>query len=1035
MYFCKNGRCTFSTTLSSGLKRHRCKFKKERFNSSTNHSVSLFQTSDIPITSTEIHDNVPDYIPDSPIALHNDTFPEISDEQHDFVRDFCALLTTCTSKDSLTVFRSTVSMLTNPAFDIQSFRRHIKDFKSCVKFNERSFTEIADTDGFSKFEVSFDDGDDIHKSLLYRKDVVRVLQKQVEMASQGDFIYNSCGSNTGTTNARNTWCHPLDTDYFTSFEDILRKRVMSSSNPDIFWSSTSTRHCFPGFIQVFTDKTVTTLKASGMAAHAVHAVFVNCSKEYRRYLIQNGYTIIGFLPTHIFETSPSDSIDEQKDSSPSNTIHETDEAELISADLPSLDSAQKLPQEDTADQKIVQLMDKITLTSTAKGRRVKIGLVYSSMKKILEQLVKTAENGFNIVKATCTYCCFPLLISYCCDIPEAKDMTAVKHNLNTPSPCHNCLVSLDDILELRTAPRRDTQSTLQLRKDVESQLKLNNNVQRWSDSVLDTFKFLLNFQSLASWSSFLEDIKVEKPFLIPGDIYGLFSFEPLHNLHLGISKILKQGTFAYISSNHQVGFVNSKRRTKIAISSKKTSILRACNSYLRVIDENSGITSLRVDFSTKAASATLNGLFLENGVRGMLEGKDYRNVDMVFPFVCAFLDRKTQETSGVLTKISTMNSSLLTMLYYEIDRKGLTAERLSTLRDRIRMLKIDMASFYKRFTQTGLFTLKFHLLDHLAEDLSKYCSLAYLDSSPFEQYNAVIKMHYRKTSRRHATAFQETIGRIGSSTKTISENLRTTERTDNTPQSLVKNGTSTTLHNLRNSTASVTTTALEEVLENLKSHIVDSDIPVLIQLIDDQLREECAGVHDTAVHIIFVNSGFIDGCEVPTLDDYDEELNIVPYNFKAKVGLAEQRVIASNCFGSSSKNHHSTVILRGRGDVDEFWFAQVISLFHISVPQRNYSKQVSFLRYFHVTEPSDQIDRILGCICLRWETEDGVDHTKRQNRLQSSISVGEQYGLVSFQSLCGVVHIIRSNYALPPFSKELPWPYHKFYVNKFLYKC
>ena len=61
-------------------------------------------------------------------------------------------------------------------------------------------------------------------------------------------------------------------------------------------------------------------------------------------------------------------------------------------------------------------------------------------------------------------------------------------------------------------------------------------------------------------------------------------------------------------------------------------------------------------------------------------------------------------------------------------------------------------------------------------------------------------------------------------------------------------------------------------------------------------------VHDTAVDITFVNSGFIDGCEVPTLDDYDEELNIVPYKFKAKVGLAEQRVIASNCFGSSSKN-------------------------------------------------------------------------------------------------------------------------------------
>jgi len=302
---------------------------------------------------------------------------------------------------------------------------------------------------------------------------------------------------------------------------------------------------------------------------------------------------------------------------------------------------------------------------------------------------------------------------------------------------------------------------------------------------------------------------------------------------------------------------------------------------------------------------------------------------MLICFFLSFLDRITQETKGELTKISTMYSSLLTMLYYDIDLKGLTTERLSTLRDIIRTLKVDMASFYKRFTQNGLFTLKFHLLDHLPEDLSKYCSLAYLDSSPFEQYNAIIKMHYRKTSKRHATAFQETVGRIGSSNTTISENSRTTERTDHGPQSLVTKGTSTTLHNLRNCTASVTTSAIAQVLENLKTHLVDSDIPVLIQLIDDQLREECVGVHDTAVDIKFVNSGFIDGCEVPTLDDYDEELNIVPYKFKAKVGLAEQRVIASNCFGSSSKKHHSTVILRGRGDEEEFWFDRSDSRVHL----------------------------------------------------------------------------------------------------------
>ena len=75
------------------------------------------------------------------------------------------------------------------------------------------------------------------------------------------------------------------------------------------------------------------MKANGMAAHAVHAVFLNASKTFRRSLIQNGHTIVGFLPTYILDVSPSSFLNTVDDVPQNIILRETDQDELISADL------------------------------------------------------------------------------------------------------------------------------------------------------------------------------------------------------------------------------------------------------------------------------------------------------------------------------------------------------------------------------------------------------------------------------------------------------------------------------------------------------------------------------------------------------------------------------------------------------------------------------------------------------------------------------------------------------------------------------
>lgn len=48
----------------------------------------------------------------------------------------------------------------------------------------------------------------------------------------------------------------------------------------------------------------------------------------------------------------------------------------------------------------------------------------------------------------------------------------------------------------------------------------------------------------------------------------------------------------------------------------------------------------------------------------------------------------------------------------------------------------------------NLLTLKFHMFDHIVEDISKFNDLSYLDTSPYEHFNVTIKMIIKISSMR-----------------------------------------------------------------------------------------------------------------------------------------------------------------------------------------------------------------------------------------------------------------------------------------------
>ena len=143
------------------------------------------------------------------------------------------------------------------------------------------------------------------------------------------------------------------------------------------------------------------------------------------------------------------------------------------------------------------------------------------------------------------------------------------------------------------------------------------------------------------------------------NMYNCLTFEMLHNFDLGISKLIK--TFIYERLGCNI------LRTKLFCSagdkmfkSVRTSILNGVNDMLRLIEQDSQIPDFHVDFSGKESGNRLNGLYKQDGLTGMLEAKNYRSIDTVFPFIATYIDRCCGELDAPITSICTQYIDILT---------------------------------------------------------------------------------------------------------------------------------------------------------------------------------------------------------------------------------------------------------------------------------------------------------------------------------------------------------------------------------------
>lgn len=1038
LFHCKNFGCLFTCYSPLDLSRHKCSSSKKRKIQRSSESGGQEVLPPINMDILEQNDTAT-----IDVVEHTENNGEEVeyDLKSNVLETFCKIIAHCSDYKTLKVLKEVISLLHNEHFDLALFKSQIKTLESCREYVSSKFSERAAKDGFKKNVVECSDGKEIHKAEFFQRDIITVLQNQIAAASETDMLLTPQKSPTSRIT------HPLQSPFFYDQYMNRKEQVMKDFDSNLVWYDETKRKSFVGFLQIFTDKTVTSLKVGSVTAYVVHVTLLNATKKFRRKLIQSGKTIVGFLPTGVTEI-----VSDVRNNTNSRKEHEIVdmEVEVNGDDINDAEIEQN--EMENQDEEIVQLLDKVLLTSNARGRITKLALTHKAMRLILQPLLDVSTFGFELNQKNITLLCHPLLISYCCDIPEAKDMSAVRHNLNTNCPCHRCLTNLSSIQSFRKAKARLYKDTFKIRMDIKSKTggtkstEHNEECEETNLSIEETSKILKEW-SLSPKPSFLEDIIQEYPRFIPINMYDIFTYEPLHNLHLGISKMLKTLTYEIIGSSKYVLFPTSKKKEESKISSQKTAILRACNSLLRAIQIDSSTTSMKIDFSTKETSSTLNGIFLETGVRGMLEGKDYKTLDYVFPFVAAFVDRITGCQRDGITAVHTLYSELLKILFDDVETYGLGNDEADKVEYMIDHLKKECKKVFGPYVEKGMYTLKFHLLDHLVPDLKRYGSLDVLDGGPYEYFNTVVKLHYRLTSKRKSSALEETVQRM--STNLLASETDRKEVKDlfysvtkegesdgieSRQQYLVRDGITISFRHLKAVLETPDCSTAETVRREIQSALPEVDNQVLIELIEKEVMSDMPGTIDCDIKVTVVKTGFIHSFRTPTILDFNTQKCKVIYKPNDNKKKTRKRIFATSSFGPSKKPMHSTIFMKGKYDENdeyEFWFGKTLLLFRISCEEKTYSKEFALVKFFTCCRPTDNIDKILGCICLRWETEDGLDHSNSVFKDKDTIRAGEQYGLIPFQSICGTCQVIRSNYGIHPYSEELPWTHHKFYVNRF----
>lgn len=889
-------------------------------------------------------------------------------------------------------------------FNKEEFVKRVKNFSDCKKICHSILQKSLAQFEFEEKVVYSSDRK--FSSKIYVRNAVDVLMKQVEESDESDFHLHP--KTTKNDDGQRCYHHMLETEYAKNLKDVLCNRIMSDANLDVMWMSggDSDRESFIGFIQLYSDKSKTSLKRTGVCAYPVHLNFMNSTFEGWKKQIISSRTLVAYLPV---------GIDNEED---------------------------------------IWKMSDISNSKTSVPRIKKLELLHNAFETILSPLNDVCQSGFPCKDAVGRQLqCHPILAEIAADMPEVKDLACLNHGCQTRKPCCRCECeknAMNDGFQYHPRSREEMIERKKCAIQLDMQIMRSGGAKKSKRAceLKNRRDRVLKELSIVECRSFLEN----SPLLLNNSehhMYQIFGFEGMHVLDLGISKEMKKCIFRMLSSD--VLKIKGPERKGRTYKTCRTAILRCCNEMLKRIQEESYVQGLNVDFSSGDSCNALNGLFTRDGICGMLEAKNYRQVDQVFPFIAAFIDRVVGDWQSVTTGLCLSYTEITKWVLERPSRKPWTDSEVMKLEETLYRFQRHVVNHFGRHQLSNFCTEKFHVLTHLADDIRRYGDARMLYVGLYENRHLMFKDGYQKTSRRQSTALAEGVRKVGEH-MALAESSRNCENTeDNEKTGVLQAGMAkirggekvslvefrSLLHHVRDRMATHEDEIPLNVVDDCRGLYKDNVISIFLQT-GDQGGHSLLTLLRSRVHgevlsscegsIFVVNSGIIDRGGHTCMAEGIEKGRKITCLFQSKI--TKQRVVASTKYSHGGKRRFSFVIVRGATLEGEscYLVTQVRALFYC---RRNGElRAMAFVKYMDVVPPMDNTEKMLGSVCLRWSTDDDVDYTTMKVPVDERNPPAPWFDIVDFSSIVSVVQVVRQRYSLQDDTTRRHWATHRFCVNQ-----
>ena len=514
------------------------------------------------------------------------------------------------------------------------------------------------------------------------------------------------------------------------------------------------------------------------------------------------------------------------------------------------------------------------------------------------------------------------------------------------------------------------------------------------------------------------------------DIYALFSVEPMHVFHLGVSRLLKEVAAERLRST-ELTTTNYRTvyRTTRTFSSIRNAILRHVNRFIDEASRHTDGTNIGLYIRNTEGRPGLNGVFTEEGLAGMLEAADMKKVDIISPFIGGILDRVCGECDAApVTTVFTQYVDIMNSVCGCNGRNHWSDDDVSRLRNDIAQLKATAVGVFAAYQKSQMGTVKWHMLDHVPDDIVRNGGLFISDAGLYEYSHILFKQSYRKTSMRRRSEMDDAVATLGRQlaepdSTTTRKRPKHKEMEDEEQESLCvtrrracKEDTACASRSHMKISAALleqTTGICEEIVRKpyaaydgplpISSHVwkylraIGSDAHrTLVQLVREHLQTK----YNLTRMVDFVNvslsrPAYVSAIRTPRGDTVTAENAVEIVDTDERL---LQRVYATDNFYGSGKPRFETVMLQAGTTVragikyNTVFFGKALGILTLKAKDRmrpnsdrcilhnykdcvNFSMSMSeglvFVQCYDVIGESgvrkDNVDKTLDCIRLKWE--------------------------------------------------------------------